>query len=816
MGEVEYLIKCMLQTGSRTEGIMQKLNWNKGWFVWEEDNAFKLINVVPKCAIEVDLPYDTAIHTPQKPDTINVGKTAFLEGGNYNFAKNYFAPVEDMGKKTILCFDGCANKTYVYVNDSMVGECDYPYMEFYVDISSYLKYGKDNLIKVVTISLDPASRFYCGGGIYRDVHILKGGKVYFAPEKLRITTKQINGDEAYIQIDSGIVNNEHYSQEVLLNLKIKDKEEKVIFEDKLPVHLHADAEYQFSKSYYVSGIIPWNEFTPEMYTCEAEVLDEDGVSVDTDSTPIGFRIVTVDAKYGLRINGEEVKLLGGCIHHDQGILGGATYYDYEYRRIKLLKEAGFNAIRSTHYPASKAVLWACDILGMYILDETFDMWARMKNTHDFALFFGKTYKQVIETMVSVDYNHPSVIMYSTGNEIMDVASDKGYELCAEMTKMLHNLDTTRPVTNALNAHLGAGNRLLEIAAGKYGINMEDLMKMDVNQFISEHQDIMRDMTTHPIMDKMFEYLDGALDVSGYNYLPERYESDVKRYPHRIILGTETHAKKISENYRMMCENKAVIGDFIWTAYAYLGETGGANNFPRMQNGSCDLDIIGEKMSTWYYRAVVLGQRKEPYIAVRTPDDSEKPAVFGAWTLTDAVPCWDYPGCEGRECDVEVYSAGDEVELFLNGKSCGKKPASDELKCRTMFRVAYEPGELKAVSYVNGEAVSEYIFTSKGEVTGYELIQEENPRGELTFLHVQAVNAKGEPVYAQIDDLHIEFDKEVKLLGFGSYEVPYDCGYDNATIQIYNGTALAILKKDADVEVKATVSGAGVANEIVLK
>lgn len=798
------------------EGIMQKINWNKGWYVWEEDNAFKLINVVPSAAKEVDLPYDTAFHRPQLPNTVNVGKTGFIEGGHYNFAKYYFAPVEDKGSKTILCFDGCATKTYVYVNDSMVGECDYPYMEFYVDISSYLKYGKENLIKVVTISLDPSSRFYCGGGIYRDVHMLKGGEAYFAPEKLRITTKQINGDEAYIQIDSGIVNSEHYSQEVQLNLKIKDKEEKVLFEDSLPVHLHADAEYQFSKAYYVSGIIPWNEFTPEMYTCEAKIVGEDGVSLDTDSTPIGFRVVTVDAKYGLRINGEEVKLLGGCIHHDQGILGAATYYDYEYRRIKKHKDAGFNAIRSTHYPASKALLWACDTLGVYILDETFDMWARMKNTHDFALFFGKTYKQVIETMVSVDYNHPSVIMYSTGNEIMDIASDKGYELCGEMTKMLHNLDSTRPVTNALNAHLAMGNRLLEAAAEKYGLDMSALMKMDVNQFIGEHQDLMKDINTHPIMDKMFEYLDGALDVSGYNYLVERYDSDIKKYPHRIILGTETHAKRIADHYRLMKEHKAVIGDFIWTSYSYLGETGGAANYPRLQNESCDLDLIGEKMPTWYYRAVVLGQRKEPYIAVRTPDRSESPSKCGPWSLTDAISCWDYPGSEGRECDIEVYSGGDEVELFLNGKSCGKKAASDELECRTIFRVAYEPGELKAVSYANGEAVSEYSLTTKGEVTGFELIQEENPVGQLTFLHIQAVNAKGEPVYAKIDDLHIELDGEAELLGFGSFEAPYNSGYDKPDIQIVNGTALAILKKAADAEVKAIVSGAGVAGEIVLK
>lgn len=797
-------------------GNMQKINWNKGWRVWEEDNAFNLINVVPVDAKEVDLPYDSAFHRPQKPDTVNMGKTAFIEGGNYNFAKSYFVPMEDKGGKTLLCFDGCATKSYVYVNDSMVGECDYPYMEFYVDISSYLNYGKENLIKVVTISLDPASRFYCGGGIYRDVHILKGGEAYFAPEKLQITTKQLDEDGALIQIDSGIVNSEHYAQEVQLKLTIQDQQGAQVFDAEIPVHLHADGEYQFSRMFYVSGITPWSAEVPAMYSCEAQILNEAGQALDTDSTPIGFRTVTVDAKHGLRINGEEVKLLGGCIHHDQGILGSATYYDYEYRRVKKLKEAGFNAIRSTHYPASKALLWACDTLGMYILDETFDMWARMKNTHDFALFFGKTYKQVIETMVSVDYNHPSVIMYSTGNEIMDIASQKGFELCGEMTKYLHLLDSTRPVTNALNVPLGAGNRLIEIAAEQCGIPAEELMKQDVNEFIGAHHDIMGKVTTHPIIDRMLEYLDGALDVSGYNYLVERYDADIKRYPHRIILGTETHAKRIADHYRLMQEHKAVIGDFIWTAYSYIGETGGPQNFPRLQNESCDLDLIGEKMPTWYYRAIVLGQRKEPYIVVRTPDRSETPSKCGPWSLTDAIACWDYPGSEGRECDIEVYSGGDEVELFLNGKSCGRKAASGELQCRTLYRVAYEPGELKAVSWKNGEAVSEYVLRTKGEVTGLVVTQEETPLGELIFLHIQAVNEQGEPVYAQIDDLHIEIGAGAELLGFGSYETPYDSGYDNDTIQIFNGVALAALKNRTGEPFQVTVSAGEIAETVTVR
>ena len=518
----------------------------------------------------------------------------------------------------------------------------------------------------------------------------------------------------------------------------------------------------------------------------------------------------VDAEHGLRINGRTVKLLGGCIHHDQGILGAETYDDYEYRRVYLLKQAGFNAVRCAHNPASKALLRACDRLGMYVLDESFDMWARMKNPGDYSLFFGNGYKDVLTTMVKVDYNHPSVVMYSTGNEIMDLATDKGYELSAEMTACLHALDGTRCVTNAVNALLSAGNRLLQIAAQVNVDVPERLENIDVNQYIATHRVPMDQILTHPVIDEMLEYLDGTMDVMGYNYITERYALDSRRYPNRIILGTETHAPRIAEHWKLMQQHANIIGDFIWTSYGYLGETGGKERFPALQNESCDLDVTGCRMPTSYYRAVVLGQRKEPYIAVRTPQASRGPIELSPWSLTDAIPCWDFPGHEGETVEVEVYSAGEETELFLNGVSCGRQPASGKRPCQAVFRIPYALGELKAVTIRDGQAINDYTLASTGKAVSFAVEQETYVAGtELIFVTIQAVNAQGQPVYASIPDLTVSLEGDAaKLQALGSYQALHNGGYQQSVLGVENGKALLILRKYGQGKVKLTVSANG--------
>lgn len=784
--------------------------WNRGWMVWKEENAFRLVHTAPTDAKPVDLPYDAVFHQMQDPNSPNEGKTGFLNGGTWNFEKEYYAPESERGMTIRLLFEGCAEKTYVFVNDSLAGECNYAYMEFYVDISSYLHYGQKNRIVVTTTTLDRSSRFYCGGGIFRDVYLCKGADAYFEPEQLRVTTKALSGDDAFVCLDAQLINQAPYAVEAQLQLVFDAPDGRSVWRAEYPVHLPGKRAHQFSRHFQIGGIEGWDAEHPTLYRCRARLVDRQGNMLDEETVQTGFRVVQVDAEHGLRINGRTVKLLGGCIHHDQGILGAETYDDYEYRRVYLLKQAGFNAVRCAHNPASKALLRACDRLGMYVLDESFDMWARMKNPGDYSLFFGNGYKDVLTTMVKVDYNHPSVVMYSTGNEIMDLATDKGYELSAEMTACLHALDGTRCVTNAVNALLSAGNRLLQIAAQVNVDVPERLENIDVNQYIATHRVPMDQILTHPVIGEMLEYLDGTMDVMGYNYITERYALDSRQYPNRIILGTETHAPRIAEHWKLMQQHANIIGDFIWTSYGYLGETGGKERFPALQNESCDLDVTGCRMPTSYYRAVVLGQRQEPYIAVRTPQASRGPIKLSPWSLTDAIPCWDFPGHEGETVEVEVYSAGEETELFLNGVSCGRQPASGKRPCQAVFRIPYAPGELKAVTIRGGQAINDYTLASTGKAVSFAIEQETYVAGtELIFVAIQAVNAQGQPVYASIPDLTVSLEGDAaKLQALGSYQALHNGGYQQPVLGVENGKALLVLRKCGQGKVKLTVSANG--------
>ena len=796
--------------------------WNENWLVWKEDNAFRLIDLPPADAKKVDLPYDAAFYQQQDPDSRNEGRTGFINGGTWNFYKEYDAPEEERGMEISLHFDACACNTSVFVNGSLAGSCSYAYMPFDVDISSYLRYGAKNSIRVTTTTLDLSSRFYCGCGIYRDVYLCRKGTVSIRPELLRVTTKTVQETEAYVRIEAKLRNACPAATEAVLHLMLEDMHGRAVWETETPVHLPGKRETDFGRYYLIRGVSPWDDLHPALYTLKARLTDLNGRMLDTEEVETGFRVVTVDPQHGLRINGRAVKLLGGCIHHDQGILGAQTFDDYEYRRARLLKDAGFNAVRCAHNPASKALLRACDRLGMYVLDEAFDMWSRMKNPGDYALFFQSGYRQVLETMVRVDYSHPSVIMYSTGNEIMDLATDRGYELSGEMTAILHRLDETRPVTNAVNALLAAGNRLIDITLEANGKTPDDLKDLDVNQFLAEHRIAMDKVSTHPSISRMLEYLDGTMDVLGYNYLTERYAADMERYPDRVILGTETFAPRIAESRDLMNKYPGVIGDFIWTAHSYLGETGGKERFPALHNESCDLDVTGEQMPTNYYRQIVLGQRKAPYIAVRTPEASKGPIRLSPWSLTDAVPSWTFPGHEGEEVDVEVYSAGDEVELYLNGRSVGRQNASAKRPCEAVFRIPYAPGELKAVSLQNGAVQSSYTLATTGKPATFMVTQQIYPypaKPELMFVRIQAVDAEGRPVFAMIPDLTVSLAGDAaQLLAFGSWEAPHNGGYQSPVLSVKNGKALLILRRKSGAEgnVRLRVSAEGLEDfEVVL-
>jgi beta-galactosidase len=794
---------------------MRKEKWNRGWKVWKEDNAFRLIFSVPADAKDVDLPYDAVFHEAQKENSVNQGRTGFLDGGVYHYFKEYTPSLEKKGKTIRLQFDGSGGKTFVYVNGSLAGECNYPYQIFYVDISRYLNYGERNEILVIVDAMDLTSRYYVGGGLYRDVYLLEGDEVYIVPDSIHVTTLQIRNGNALIEFQAAIRNDQVCAEEIQCQIQVGSAE---VFGQKesYPIRLSGQKETIFCKKLLIKNIEPWEETNPALYCLQLDLTDRTGKIWDTEQVETGFRTFSIDAENGLIVNGKKVKLRGGCIHHDQGFLGAETYDAYEYRRVRKMKEAGFNAIRCAHNPASRALLHACDQLGVYIMDEAFDMWARMKNPADYALFFEKGYREVLKSMVATDYNHPCVLLYSTGNEITDVATEHGYELSNDMTVYLHELDRTRYVTNGINGVFAAGNRLIQAFSDITGEEAPDALKGDINQCMSVVGRYMNEIVKHDAIGNLLERLDATMDVLGYNYMTGRYDMDCQRYPNRVIVGSETYPRQIAENWAAIKRNPAVIGDFTWTGYNYLGETG--ENWPDLINESGDIDTLGVRKPISFYREIVFGLRTQPYMAVRSPKQSTQPRPFGPWQLTDAESVWNFDGCEGETVTVEIYSDSEEVELYLNGESMGRKNQYSETDFLYLFDIPYKPGVLTVISYRNGEKIGEYTLETPGKATVLSVKTEKIERADevLAFLEIDVLDDKGRSIGKPVENMHISLDDHAKLLAFGGRGQKHYNGYQNTEIFTENGKALAILKLLEGCESKVEVSVPGlVPTEIIL-
>lgn len=787
---------------------MRKVNWNQGWKVWKDKDAFNLVFSVPEDAKCVDLPYDALFFESQKPDSVNGGRTGHLDGGVYNYYKTFSVPAEDAGKKYILEFEGVFTKALVYVNSSLAGECEYPYTDFMVDLSDYLIPGEENELLVAANAMDLTSRYYSGAGIYKDVYLHVGDKVYIEPDSLKFTTLEAEEAGALVRLEADVTNRCRRPHMVELQAIVKQGEKAQELKP-CRVRLCSGETFHFSKIVYLPEAALWSDETPSL--CEYHLcLSQNGETVDSDRVVTGIRTITMDAVHGLRVNGKSVKLRGGCIHHDQGYLGAATYYDYEYRRIKKMKEAGFNAVRSAHNPASRALLAACDALGMYVMDECFDMWTKMKNYGDYTLYFEKGYEEVLSAMVRVDYNHPSVILYSTGNEISDLGTEKGIRTSKRLTDALHRLDPSRYTTNAINGAFAVGNDFAAIAADLTGRPESDFRVGDINQLMGVLATSMTKIVTHPIVEKLLERLEPTMDVVGYNYMTGRYYEDPQKYPDRVVVGSETYPKQIGESWPLIMKNPCLLGDFTWTGYDYMGEVG---PYPSLINGGGDVSASGVRRPMSYYREIVYGLRTQPYLAVRSPEATGTPREFGPWMFTDAQPLWKYEGKEGSVVSVEVYSAGDEVELFVNGESAGRKANGSEIACYAAFEVPYQPGCVKAVSYKDGQVLGEYALETageavklSGELEDYWFIENS---GNLVFLSVELKDEKDRLVFETGRELKLQLCGGAELLAFASNATPHRNGYAHDTAFTDGGAALAILKLTDPAEpVSVTISAEG--------
>ena len=800
---------------------MLRKRFNDGWLLSKGSGG--MMEAMRGGAVQaepVQLPHDAMIHETPTPDALSGGQTGFYPGGQYTYTKRFEAPAEWAGKDVLVEFEGVYQTAMVYINGCHAATNLYGYSGFYVDLSALLRYGETNEIKVITNNPTPNSRWYSGSGIYRNVNLLVGGDVHILADGVRATTRLATAEEAILEVETKIVNLTRVRQPVSLRVRLSFAGETVK-EDTVRVGLFSQDRETLRQNLRVAAPKLWNLDAPNLYGLTVEVLRGEEV-LDCAVETIGLRTLTLDAETGLRINGVPVKQKGSCIHHDNGVIGAATFADAEERRARQLKEAGFNAIRSAHHPMSPEMLAACDKYGLIVMDEVADMWYEHKNRNDFATYFDTCWEQEIERIVAKDYNHPSVVLYSTGNEILDLGHETGGRINRRLCDTFRQLDPTRFTTTAVNGLInvmGGGNmqRIVGELLAAQGVDPSAMAQpqADAGEGGVGGMNMVMSLlnsdgfAVHPLMTEALEESAQAADIAGYNYLTGRHgELEKRLHPNKPVLGTETYPADIVRLWRIVEDNAHVLGDYTWTGYDYLGEAGCgifyydgtvnfSSHFPDRAAYIGDIDLIGTRRPISYLRETVFGDRREPYIAVIRMDKYGLEHSQTAWMYKDNVASWTWPGFEGKKTEAEVYSVDEEVELFINGVSQGRKPAGREHGFTAVYEVTYEPGEIVAVGYAGGRETGRFTLRTAGNETLLRARADSGriPADEasLAFVTCALTDKAGVEKMFEKRRVAVTVEGEGTLQGFGSGDPQPTAGYQDTEWDTYDGKVMAVVR-----------------------
>ncbi len=790
---------------------MKKISFNNDWSCYRSGDR--------EHAFPVTVPHD-AMLLDEKSETSPAGvNTGWYVAQDYTYEKEFFVPEDWKGETILFEFEGVYRKATVYVNDMKLAYQDYGYIGFYADATRAVRYGESNTMKVTVINHDqPNSRWYSGTGIYRPVWLLRMPKSHIKMDGIRVTTLDYREPKILTEVAL------HRDADSTDTVKIEILEARPNGEVLLGNESYPEGRILSERTISITGNevlyetfeLPeaklWSPEHPNLYLCRVTYGDD----VRTES--FGIRMLEYNDRIGFAINGKRELLLGGCIHHDNGLLGACAYDFSEYRKVRLLKEAGYNAIRSAHNPCSKAMLRACDELGVMVMDEYVDVWYIHKTKYDYATEVEKNYKTDLKRIVKKDYNHPSVIMYSTGNEVAESAQKRGIALCGKMTDYLHQMDHTRPVSCGINIFF---NFLSSMGFGVYSDKKADQAAENAKKkkaVGSEFYNTVAGLlganfmkfgaTLYPCDVKTRDAY-ANMDIAGYNYGIFRYQHDLKKYPDRLILGSETFCSDAYRFYEEAKGNARIIGDFVWSAMDYLGEVGiGSHEYseyaPRFDSGlgwvsagSGRIDLTGKELGEMRYTQVAFEQR--PIAMAVTPvkyaGEAHSPS---AWKMTNAVESWSWRGCEGKKTTVEVYARGTSVALFLNGEQLGEQKLKKD--CRVLFPVTYENGTLLAISYdAHHREIARCELTTASEETMLcaepekaELCQDR----DLAYVRFRYTDAAGEVKPMTRGEITLSVENGT-LIGFGSACPYYTKNYQGNVADTYYGEALAIIRPDGE-------------------
>ncbi|MCD8067891.1 MAG: DUF4982 domain-containing protein [Lachnospiraceae bacterium] len=804
---------------------MLKIDFNHDWKVVKEGN--------PSQAHSVTLPHDAMIHEERDRSAVTGAAGGYFPGGSYTYTKEFQVPKEAAGESWFVEFEGAYLDSYVYLNQSFVMSNHSGTRGFEADLTPYLKPGEKNTLEVtVKNDAQPNSRWYTGSGLYRPVWLYRGGSVRIALDGVRITTPEAEPEVSKVTVAVSIENRLEGTDRVRLRIVLKDKEGQTACTEDCPVTLFPGESPVITQSLYLRDAKLWSLEEPYLYACEVSIL-RDGVLLDSSRESFGIRHIQMDPVKGLRLNGKRVLLRGSCVHADHGILGAAVYADAEERRVMLSKGAGFNALRIAHQSASRALLEACDKQGMLLMEESFDQWHVSKTPHDYSQRFEQEWEKEVEAIVAKDFNHPCVFMYSIGNEIQETGRPDGIRMSRSLVDKFRSLDPTRFVTNAVNGGMMTTADMLGIladigvlspkqlaAAAGQG---EEAKPADINEIMTILAKYMGDIVGHRSVTERLEEPFSHLDACGYNYMQARYQKDMEEHPNRIIFGSETNPPKINLLWPYTEENPACIGDFTWTGWDYIGESGigitrynerkaFGEDYPVYLAYCGDMDITGYRMPVSYYREIVYGLRKAPYLSVENPVHFGDEAFNSPWAIPETLENWTWPGWENSPVKVTVFSESREVALFCNGKEVGRAPCGKEHAYKAVLKTVYVPGELCAVGYTDGKEDGRFaILTAKQEteirvdVTRTELAADGS---NLSYVSI-AISDEAGTVHCEREwKAAVKAEGEIELMGFGSAD-PFSLeNFYDTSRTTWHGRALAAVRGTGRGVGSLTISAEG--------
>jgi len=690
-----------------------------------DDSNWRTLNLPHDYSIE-DLP-DQQASQPEKEDVKQIGpfsemsaggaSTGHTVGGTAWYRKHFTLNKEDEGKIIQILFDGVYMNADFWLNGKHLGNHPYGYTAFAYDLTHFLHpIGQENVLAVQVKNEGKNSRWYSGSGIYRNVTLIKTNPVRIGLWKTYITTPEVSAEKATVNMETRIANDAGKQKDFKINIQLLNPKGNVVAETESNINLDVAESKLFQTNLNVEKPELWSTENPTLYTAVIQLIDKNKVFDETQEK-FGIRSIKFSPETGFMLNGKSVLLKGGCMHHDNGPLGSAAFKRAEFRRVRIMKENGFNAIRTAHNPPSKAFLDACDELGMLVLDEAFDQWQRPKNPQDYNLYFDDWWEKDIESMVLRDRNHPSVIIWSIGNEINERADSSGLAIARKLKQKILSMDKTRPVTQAI-CHFW------------------------------DHPERGWDDTA-PAFAQM--------DVGSYNYRWQDYEPDHEKFPERIMTGTESFPMEAFENWQMVEKHPYIIGDFVWTGMDYLGESGiGSTRLDNEKNqflppwpwfnANCgDVSILGYKKPQMYFRDVVW-RNSDLEMMVHAPVPEGRKEVVSRWGWPEEWKSWNWYGNEGKPLQVSVYTRCDEVRLELNGKLIGTKKVSDETNLTAHFNVPYQPGELTAIGLTNGKETTRQTLETAGKPYALKIEAERDTItaniNELAYFNVKVVDENG--------------------------------------------------------------------------